>query len=203
MSTSRHPHRLTARASAIAAVPVGSRPSRQRAVPALFALALAATMVAGPREAAAQGSCTSLDGIPVTYNVSFGVLQDILDLNCQGCHTTGTGDGGFLVNFDQVREKMLGPPPENGAPASSNYPGFRRVVPGRPDLSLVFLKLNCDGAPAQSGGTGGRMPLGGSLTIEEQALFYDWIRGGAIFPGDGAGDPGSDRRFVDNFEAYR
>jgi hypothetical protein len=166
---------------------------------ALCAIGLVAVALAGPREASAQASCTSLDGIPVTYNVQFGVLQGILDANCQGCHTSGSGDGGFLVNFDVVREELLGPPPENGAPASNTYPTFRRVVPGRPDLSLVFLKLNCSGGPS-----GSQMPLGsGSLTLEEQALFFDWIRGGAIMQGDGAGDPGSDRRFGDDFEAYR
>lgn len=153
--------------------------------------------IAGIQGAAAQ-SCTSIDGIPVTYNVQFGVLQGILDTNCQGCHTNGQGSGGFLINFDVVRTEMLGPLPENGAPASSTYPSFRRVVPGRPDLSLVYLKLSCSGGPS-----GNQMPPGGSLTPAELALFYDWIRGGAIMPGDGAGDPGSDRRFVDDFEAYR
>jgi hypothetical protein len=164
----------------------------------LALLAIGLIALTGPRDASAQASCTSLEGIPVTYNVQFGALQGILDANCQGCHTSGSGSGGFLINFDVVREEMLGPLPENGASASGTYPGFRRVVPGRPDLSLFFLKLNCSGGPS-----GNQMPIGNSLTLEEQALFFDWIRGGAIMQGDGAGDPGSDRRFVDDFEAYR
>lgn len=149
-----------------------------------------------PGLAAAQ-SCQSIDGIPVTYNVDFSVLQGILDANCSGCHSSGSGSGNFLIRFDVVRQQLLGPPPENGQPASSTYPGFRRVVPGRPELSLFWLKLNCNIGP------GGQMPIGGSLSLAEQALFHDWIRGGAIMRGDGITDPGTDRRFVDDFEAYR
>ncbi len=165
----------------------------------LLALSAAGLIaLAVPPKVAAQGNCTSLTGIPVTYNVQFSVLQGIFNANCQGCHTGGSGSGGFLVNPDVVRLHLLGPPPENGAPASVNYPGFRRVVPGRPESSLLFLKLNCDGGPS-----GLRMPPGSPLTVAEQALFFDWIRGGAVMQGDGVNDPGSDRRFLDDFEPYR
>jgi len=51
------------------------------------------------------------------------------------------------------------------------------VVPGHPEMSLLFEKINCD-APS----VGARMPYGfpsDTLTPEQQALVWDWIAAGA------------------------
>ncbi len=54
---------------------------------------------------------------------------------------------------------------------SSQDSSIYRVVPGRPDLSPLFHKLNCT-VP----GVGARRPY---LLVDDQALIYDWISAGA------------------------
>ena len=55
--------------------------------------------------------------------------------------------------------------------------GLTYVVPGHPEQSLLFQKINCD-SPV----VGSRMPYGfptGTLSAEQQALIWDWIAAGA------------------------
>lgn len=71
------------------------------------------------------------------------------------------------------------------------------VVPGRPQASLLFLKVNCAEPPS-----GSRMPLGDAdLSLLQQELIHDWIAQGAL------GEPGGPiaRRFVfrDGLESLR
>jgi len=51
--------------------------------------------------------------------------------------------------------------------------GLKRVVPGKPDESLLYLKLDIN-APC-----GQQMPPGGTLTQELRDEVRDWIANGA------------------------
>ncbi len=122
--------------------------------------------------------CDSLDSVPLTFLTSQidyqSAIQGIFNDNCTACHTQPDG----------------APPP----PADLNLdPGVSwsnivnhqswhdvsiyRVVPNRPDLSLLFHKVNC---MDQGTGLGVRMPLGGPyLSLDDQAILSDWILAGA------------------------
>ena len=60
---------------------------------------------------------------------------------------------------------------------SFDAPELTYVIPGHPERSLLFQKVNCDTPPE-----GTRMPFNnyaGGLSVEQQALIYDWIAAGA------------------------
>lgn len=146
-------------------------------------LALCATWAhAGAIE---PSGCTSIANVPVATTISYGaaiqhgIFQDFNGMaqGCADCHTSGMGvqvpSGGLDLD-----------PTESPSPyvnlvnvESADYPGMKYVVPGHPEQSLLFWKVNCD-APV----FGARMPLsnyGGGLSAEQQAEIYDWIAEGA------------------------
>ena len=80
---------------------------------------------------------------------------------------------------------------------SSQNPLLKRVVPGNARSSLFFQKINC-----ATPDVGGRMPPGGHVPIELQALIYDWIEQGAY--GENPNDPAErDFYFKDGVESLR
>lgn len=150
-------------------------------------LLTAALALGGGAFAAEPTGCTRIADEPIVYALSYGAaIQGVFDnyavsgsAGCVDCHFT--------------------PPPEPAGPldldpgvswahlvnvASPNDPTQIYVVPGRPEQSLLFRKINCD-----TPGLGTRMPLdnyGGGLPVELQALVYDWIAAGAL-PGTSEG----------------
>jgi hypothetical protein len=123
-------------------------------------------------EVRAADMCDSIDAVPVTFTVSYqSAIQGIFNANCVACHTN-TADS---------------PPPADLSldpglswsqivnHSSSQDVSLTRVVPNRPDISLLYHKVNC-ALPD----IGARMPYGGPyLSVEDQALIHDWIAGGA------------------------
>lgn len=73
------------------------------------------------------------------------------------------------------------------------------VVPGDPRASQLFDKLNCE----NPGSGGARMPLGNTLSLEEQGLIHDWIAQGAL--GEPEDEPPIPRDFLfrDGLESLR
>ncbi len=124
------------------------------------------SLLAGPQ----ASGCTNLDTIPVQFTIDYqSAIQGIFDNHCIECHS---GDppfpGGLDLGAGSSWSHLFDMP-------SAQDPGFVRVAPNRPSLSLLFLKVNCD-----MPGVGVRMPLGRpSLQDDEQALILDWIAGGA------------------------
>jgi hypothetical protein len=97
--------------------------------------------------------------------VSFAAdLQPVFDLNCGTCHAAG-GNGGLDLRQGVAWGNLVGA-------AAVGY-AQQRVVPGRPDLSLLYLKLS------GSVGVGDRMPLGGALPANELENVRIWIVEGA------------------------
>jgi hypothetical protein len=136
------------------------------------------------------GACDDLSaGVqPIRHDVSFeGDIRPFITKQCASCHG---GQGGLSLSTANARNALIGAN-ENGTPSSGNAT-ILRVRPFEPLASSLFLKLNCDVPPF-----GGRMPLGGSASIEFQALVHDWIAAGALMPDSFGGQ----RLFIGNFES--
>jgi hypothetical protein len=145
-------------------------------------LLLAACCPAFALAAVEPSGCTRIADVPVINEITYGAaMQGLFDdfatnggsAGCIDCHFTPppTPSGnldlsagvswGHIVNVTSDEDAEL-----------------IYVVPGRPEESLLFQKVNCD-----TPGSGARMPLdnyGGGLTAEQQALIYDWIANGAL-----------------------
>ena len=94
-------------------------------------------------------------------------VQATLELVCgstDGCHGAGAGNMGILPGSPFAN--LVGV-------TSSENPPMKRVLPGDPDHSYVYLKLACNG-----GIVGACMPLGMPSASTAQ-LFHDWIEAGA------------------------
>lgn len=120
--------------------------------------------------ALAGNNCDDLSAISETPYVDFtSQIQPIFDSRCSGCHTNGGNSGGLMLDSGVAYHALL------NAPATDGTTQKDRVEPGDAEQSFLFEKLNCANPV---GGT--RMPLGGSLSLTDQALFRDWINQGAL-----------------------
>ncbi len=112
----------------------------------------------------APTGCTDISKIPVTNEIDFGAGIEAIFIQfstnpaagCASCHTSDAGPSGGL-NLD---------PNDQNPDATSPYTGivnvpsleasaYNYVTPNRPELSYLFMKINCDTPPS-----GSRMPLG-------------------------------------------
>jgi hypothetical protein len=150
---------------------------------ATTALALAAGIalatMSAHMHAGAPVGCTRIADIPPNYAITYGAaIQGLFDdyatnggtAGCIDCHEPPAPTGGLDLTSGVSWGHLVGVP-------SMEDPGILYVVPGRPEESLLFRKVNCE-----EPGVGARMPLdgyGGGLTPEQQALIYDWIAAGA------------------------
>lgn len=129
--------------------------------------------------------CEPLPGNPIYYNVGFDeIYTEILEQRCNGCHI-GDDLGGFNIDYKFAYANLINIGSSTGA-------GMVRVRPGNPEMSFLWLKLNCDNP-----GRGTRMPFNGPpyLSPAQQAKIYDWIALGApLFPDE-------ERVFAGRFEA--
>ena len=140
--------------------------------------ATAATVGSWPSPAAPPpGNCTDISAIPVQYTITYGAAIQGMFTNfsgtgqgCISCHSTPDANpSANLTLVDGYSYVQLVNQP------SSQDPSLTYVIPGHPEQSLLFQKVNCDSPPV-----GSRMPLiGGPLSPEQQALIYDWIAAGA------------------------
>ncbi len=87
-------------------------------------------------------------------------IQPIFNARCVSCH--GGTSGVFLQNYDAVMNSV-------GNQYQQNI-----VIPEEPEESPLYDKL------LPNPEFGNRMPTGGSLTDEQIALIYDWIKEGAL-----------------------
>lgn len=157
---------------------------RRYALNAVFCLALAAFgapsvaagwfSVADDLDSASQ--CDSLDSVPLTFltsQINFqSAIQGIFTDSCIMCHTDhdgGAPPAGLSLDPGVSWSNIVNH-------QSSQEPFLYRVVPNRPDLSLLFHKVNCSRP-----GVGMRMPANGPpyLSAEDQAIVSDWILAGA------------------------
>jgi hypothetical protein len=104
-----------------------------------------------------------------------GGIENLLIQNCGGCHYAAPGvnvQGGFSFSYANVTGVTNGHPGCTALDASK-----RRVVPGKPDNSLLWIKAFMDSPPS---GCGGHMPFQGSR-LSDATLGYlkAWILAGA------------------------
>src|SRR5262245_5133150 len=105
----------------------------------------------------------AVDAGPVAFTTA--EIQTLFDNRCQGCHTTNSSAGlnvqpDFTVNTVGVN--------------STQVPAMQRIMKGSHTQSYLWHKLNGD--QANVGGTGNRMPNGGTaFTAAELAKLAAWI----------------------------
>jgi len=135
---------------------------------ALFVLVLlsAALLCTPPGHAGVGASgCDDLSGIAPTPAIDFETqIQPILG-GCASCHGAA-GPAGLDLRAGESYDNLVGV-------ISSTNPARLRVDPGEPDLSALFLAVNCD----SPGGPGFRMP---GADPQQAALIRDWIAQGAL-----------------------
>jgi hypothetical protein len=85
--------------------------------------------------------------------------------NADGCHGSGAGNMGLTPGNEF--QAMINV-------ASSEMPSLKRVLPGDPEHSYVYMKVACEG-----GIDGQCMPLSSGFDPRIKQMFHDWIEAGA------------------------
>jgi hypothetical protein len=164
--------------------------SRWKSVAWLPAVLAACGGAAAAQDTLGGTQCTDLRGLPINRDVDWQtqvkpILDDTRGGACSGCHA------GVAPDYLDLTD--------NGIDAIYKLvPGF--AVPGRPLASELFDRVNCE----DPGSGPYRMPLMQvPLSVEQQALIYDWIAQGAL--GDVEGEPEIPRDFLfrDGAESLR
>ncbi|HEX3343641.1 MAG TPA: hypothetical protein VHS09_03670 [Polyangiaceae bacterium] len=131
--------------------------------------------VGAPRDAGAGDEgvgclfCSdATDDAPLAVQVK-GKIDQIC-ANVDGCH--GESEGHMALNPGSEFDAMIDV-------ESFENPPMKRVLPGDPLQSYVFLKLWCDGGLPDGSAC---MPYGSPPDPKLAQLFHDWIEAGAPTP---------------------
>jgi hypothetical protein len=118
--------------------------------------------------------------------VAFTKVYSIMQAKCATCHSNAQKSGGLDLEGSgadkaaAVYSNLVNVAPVN---ASALAKGYKRVYPGRVDLSFLFHKTNGDFDkyyPALGANDGSMMPKSGTaLTKVEKEIFRQWILYGA------------------------
>jgi hypothetical protein len=112
-----------------------------------------------------------------TFPLTFTAFISPMLINaCGGCHFDGgtlAPKGGFGISYAKIMATVSG--------TTSGCPNLdatkKRVVPGKPDNSLIYIKVSVANLP---GSCGGHMPyMGTNMSAENQASLKAWILAGA------------------------
>ena len=138
--------------------------------------------------AACGGDSGPADSRPTSPDTpsSFGRLQStVFTPTCavSGCHVSSSAatSGNLVLTADVAYDNLVGARPSNLA---AQRDGYRRVVPFRPDSSLLFQKtvLALVGQHSEYGNV---MPVGAQVLSQGQIEFLrQWIEAGAPRAGD-------------------
>lgn len=116
--------------------------------------------------AAKPASTEELQG-PVSYQRD--ILPQLLH-DCSYCHQAYDPHGFLIIDERSSYDALVNM-------ASVQLPGMKRIQPGKPEESYLWLKGT--NRHIQAGGSGWTMPLGQLFTPEYEALMYRWIKQGA------------------------
>jgi hypothetical protein len=123
---------------------------------------------------AGAGSDAASDAMQLTYTNYMGPIMTLN--NCGGCHYIGQGiaiQGGFGLSYANVMGAVTA--------AHAGCPNLdaskRRVVPGKPDNSLIYIKVAVPNLPSSCGG---HMPyMGYEWSDNYKQGLRTWILQGA------------------------
>ena len=155
---------------------------RAKAVGELFAAALIVLAVA-----ACSGGDSSRTPLSAGPSTSFQRLQTvILEKSCgfTACHAPGnTGGSSLVLTGTDVYAHLVGATPKNTVARADR---LSLVMPGKPDSSLLWHKLNGWISGHHSHDYGASMPQAGqSLSVEQLDFVRQWIERGASATDDG------------------
>jgi hypothetical protein len=152
---------------------------RRIIITAALAIAPATACSDGGGDGSSNGP--PMDSGPNNTTPTFTDLFSTLLLpTCAGPFCHGTAVGGMLVmaNADIAYQGLVNQPAQGMVPGASGVTcastGLMRVVPGEPEMSLLYLKL-FDPPPC-----GDRMPVAQLLTTEQIEQIRLWIEAGAL-----------------------
>ena len=115
--------------------------------------------------------CLFLPGLLSAEPVSFsGEVTPVLMKNCGYCHMREERYGYLVVEPDTLWASLVGVP-------AASVPSVKRVEPGEPDQSYLWLKLT--GRHLEVGGIGWSMPFF-PLPPAELETVRLWIEQGAL-----------------------
>ena len=116
-----------------------------------------------------MSTAPATDDGAVTWSNIFAF--DFRGCQVSNCHGNGTA-GVVMTSKDAAWDTLVNQP---ASPTNMcTQLGKQRVVPGKPEESLLFLKLDGDSAPC-----GQQMPPGGQLSRKARARVRAWIEMGA------------------------
>ena len=142
----------------------------------ITACSLLAVLFVGHGPAQAGEDCDA------EYSSTFALIEKVVfenrGCNSQACHSGPAPAGGLDLSPGIAWENLIDQP-------SQTPPGYRRVVPGQKDESLLWQNLAAATLPDMWDAPLRPMPLGGiaPLSLDELEAVRLWIEGGA--PRDG------------------
>lgn len=108
----------------------------------------------------------------IVRSISFSKeIQPIFNRSCAvaGCHDSASQRGGLNLSAGVARGNLVNV-------RSAQNPNFIRVLPGKPEQSLLYLKISQPNPPV-----GAQMPPGQNpLPLEERLKIWAWIIQGAL-----------------------
>jgi hypothetical protein len=137
------------------------------------ARAAGATLVVGFLACAGEGTTGPDDGNGGGAPTLSGDVQPIFTANCafSGCHGGSSPAQGMNLSAGQAFQNTVNV-------ASVELPSMDRIEPGQPGLSYLLNKIQ--GTQGTVGGSGQRMPLGGSpLSQDDINTVRAWVQAGA------------------------
>jgi hypothetical protein len=148
-------------------------PRMNHRLPFVFALA-GACVLAACHHVSDEGPETAPVGPPVLSDAAIREalhgpvrfhthIQPLFRQNCLPCH-----DGKEMPGFVNLTSR---------ASAFSSGPYGPRIVPGKPEKSLVIQNLSLTHAPVKS-----MPPVGSRMTPDETKILKKWISEGAAWP---------------------
>ncbi len=112
---------------------------------------------------------------------SYGLVYNkIFKVSCSlsGCHDAANGSHQLSLKGSAVYNAMINGSVRNVEAGAAN---LKQIVPGNPDQSFLFHKINYDKSPYKFGA---KMPTGGlTLTPAQIEFVRQWIAAGAPLEG--------------------
>jgi hypothetical protein len=141
----------------------------------------AAGSTAGATGAAGSGVDAGTDAI---VSLSYATdIEPIVTMKCGSggtCHTSGTPPANLQMKMGSGFASLV----TNGAVTTTactllDAANKKRVIPGNPNKSLMWIKLSTAATALTTANCGASMPKTGTLTMAEKTKIHDWIMAGA------------------------